>query len=84
MLKPVLPTQSLKDAGPKVPAPHFPLPRMAETSPEVEEMEIVTSQLSAKLNIEDIDAGDSDNPQLCVEYVKEIYEYLMTLEVSLI
>ena len=38
---------------------------VAEKSPEVEEMEIVTSQLSTKLCIEDIDAADGDNPQLC-------------------
>lgn len=44
-------------------------------------MEIVTSQLSTKLCIEDIDAADGDNPQLCAEYVKEIYEYMMMLEV---
>ncbi len=52
-------------------------------SPEVEEMEVVTAQLSQKLHIEDIDTIDSDNPQLCAEYVKEIYEYMMMLEVSL-
>ena len=46
-------------------------------------MEIVTSQLSMKLCIEDIDAADGDNPQLCAEYVKEIYEYMMVLEVML-
>lgn len=45
-------------------------------------MEIVTSQLSSKLCIEDIDAVDSDNPQLCAEYVKEIYDYIRILEVD--
>lgn len=53
-------------------------------SPEIEEMEVVTLQLSRKLCIEDIDAVDSENPQLCAEYVKEIYEYMMMLEVSLV
>lgn len=30
--------------------------------------------------IEDIDSSDGDNPQLCAEYVKDIYEYLRKLE----
>ncbi len=64
---------------------HIPTPRKVvsaeEKSPEVEEMEVVTAQLSQKLCIEDIDAADSSNPQLCVEYVKEIYQYMMMLEV---
>ena len=30
--------------------------------------------------IEDIDAADGDNPQLCAEYVKDIYQYLRHLE----
>ena len=30
--------------------------------------------------IEDIDAADGDNPQLCAEYVKDIYDYLRQLE----
>ena len=59
-----------------------PIPTISEKSPQVEEMEIVTSQLSSKLHIEDIDAADTDNPQLCAEYVKDIYEYMMMLEVS--
>jgi len=32
-------------------------------------------------NIEDIDADDSGNPQLCSDYVKDIYLYLRQLEV---
>ncbi|NXC45684.1 CCNB1 protein, partial [Penelope pileata] len=30
--------------------------------------------------MEDVDAKDSDNPQLCSEYVKDIYKYLRELE----
>ena len=62
-----------------IPSPKKPLEE--EKSPEVEEMEVVTAQLSRQLYIEDIDAGDTGNPQLCSEYVKEIYEYMMMLEV---
>ena len=35
---------------------------------------------SLRTFIEDIDAADGDNPQLCAEYVKDIYEYLRLLE----
>ncbi|KAL0965444.1 hypothetical protein UPYG_G00281350 [Umbra pygmaea] len=34
------------------------------------------------LNIKDVDADDYDNPMLCSEYVKDIYKYLLTLEVD--
>lgn len=79
-VKPVLPT--LKHAPKASLEVHVPAPSKVEPmSPEVEEMEVVTSQLSRKLCIEDIDAVDSENPQLCAEYVKEIYEYMMMLEV---
>lgn len=78
-LKPAFPI-SKRDVGSKVGAAHYPA-AITEKSPEVEDMEIVTSQLSTKLCIEDIDATDCDNPQLCAEYVKEIYEYMMMLEV---
>lgn len=30
----------------------------------------------------DIDAEDHDNPQLCAEYVNEIYRYMRSLEVK--
>lgn len=78
-LKPAFPI-STRDVCSKVGAARYPV-ATAEKSPEVEEMEIVTSQLSMKLCIEDIDVADGDNPQLCAEYVKEIYEYMMMLEV---
>lgn len=31
--------------------------------------------------VEDIDQADHGNPQLCSEYVNEIYEYMRKLEV---
>lgn len=33
-------------------------------------------------NIEDLDAEDWEDPQLCSDYVKDIYRYLRQLEVS--
>ena len=32
--------------------------------------------------IEDIDTEDRENPQLCSDYVKDIYQYLRQLEVA--
>lgn len=34
------------------------------------------------LTVEDVDEHDGDQPQLCSQYVKEIYKYLHTLEVQ--
>ena len=42
----------------------------------------IASALNHKLVIEDIDESDRDNPQLCAEYVKEIYAYMRELEVG--
>ena len=52
--------------------------------PEVMDMDVgqIALALSNKLVIEDIDESDRDNPQLCAEYVKEIYAYMRELEVS--
>jgi len=51
---------------------------------EPEEMEVgqVTTALAKQLHIEDIDSSDAENPQLCAEYVKEIYQYMRDLEAS--
>jgi cyclin B len=52
---------------------------------EVEEMEVaqIATKLAQQLTIpvDDIDTADSDNPQLCAEYVKDIYQYMRDLEV---
>lgn len=34
------------------------------------------------LDVEDIDKEDHNNPQLCAEYVNEIYHYMRQLEVN--
>eukprot|EP00062_Callorhinchus_milii_P002288 gi/632938326/ref/XP_007904570.1/ PREDICTED: G2/mitotic-specific cyclin-B2 [Callorhinchus milii] len=36
----------------------------------------------ALLGVEDIDAEDADNPQMCSEYIMDIYKYLRQLEVQ--
>ena len=55
-------------------------------SPESEEMEVaqMAEALTEQLHINDIDAFDADNPQLCAEYVKEIYQYMKELEVWIV
>lgn len=46
-----------------------------------EEEDLCQAFSDALLAVEDIDGGDSDMPQLCSEYVKDIYVYLRGLEV---
>lgn len=45
-------------------------------------MNTMAKQLSDVLHIVDIDTADAENPQLCSEYVKEIYVYMRELEVT--
>ena len=40
-----------------------------------------TIAFSQQLQIDDIDSADQENPQLCAEYVVEIYSYMLRLEV---
>lgn len=54
---------------------------MPEEEMEVEELAVAFS--TQRLNVEDIDSQDSNNPQLVSEYVCDIYNYLRTLEVTL-
>ncbi|KAJ3593000.1 hypothetical protein NHX12_005338 [Muraenolepis orangiensis] len=46
----------------------------------MKEEELCQAFSDALLTVEDIDDLDGDMPQLCAEYVKDIYAYLMTLE----
>lgn len=81
VVKPSLPLQ--QDAGFRASSRGLRIPTPEDEDVEEEEVGMVTEQLSRKLYIEDIDTVDSDNPQLCAEYVKGIYDYLMRLEVSI-
>ena len=38
----------------------------------------------SRLNIQNIDANDKENPQLVSDYVNDIYEYMRELEVKLV
>lgn len=62
----------------KVPEPVIP-----ETmSPEAMDLDEILPERFSRLpiSVEDIDKEDSESPQLCSEYVKEIYEYMHYLE----
>ena len=44
------------------------------------EVNNMADAFSDQLSIEDIDQDDFENPQLCADYVKDIYRYLRHLE----
>ena len=46
------------------------------------EEELCQAFSDSLLTVEDIDDQDGDMPHLCAEYVKDIYSYLMALEVN--
>jgi len=71
---------------PMAPAPADPLPTFSEESADVsmkeaEEEELCQAFSDALLMVQDVDEEDGDLPQLCSEYVKDIYSYLHVLEV---
>ena len=53
-------------------------------SKKIEEIAAVepTAYSAESLGVEDVDAADGGDPQLCAEYVKDIYDYLRELESS--
>ncbi|XP_056240246.1 G2/mitotic-specific cyclin-B2 [Seriola aureovittata] len=68
----------------KVQAPADPVPPVSEESADVsmKENELCQAFSEALLTVHDVDEEDADRPQLCSEYVKEIYKYLHVLEVQ--
>uniref|UniRef100_A0A4W6C7J8 G2/mitotic-specific cyclin-B2 n=1 Tax=Lates calcarifer TaxID=8187 RepID=A0A4W6C7J8_LATCA len=66
-------------------APAAPVPSVSEASADVsmkEEEELCQAFSEALLTVQDVDEQDADLPQLCSEYVKDIYNYLHVLEVQ--
>ena len=57
-------------------------PRARGEEAEVEAMDVnsMTDAFKDQLCFDDIDQDDYDNPQLCAEYVKDIYRYLLQME----
>lgn len=69
----------------QVQAPADPLPPVSEESADVsmkEEQELCQAFSEALLTVQDVDEEDADLPQLCSQYVKDIYNYLHVLEVT--
>ncbi|XP_074522058.1 G2/mitotic-specific cyclin-B2 isoform X2 [Halichoeres trimaculatus] len=70
----------------RVPAPADPVPTIPEESADVsmseagEEEQLCQAFSEALLAVQDVDEDDADQPQLCSEYVKDIYKYLHVLE----
>lgn len=57
-------------------------PRSGGDEADVEAMDVnsMTNAFQEQLCFDDIDQDDYDNPQLCAEYVKDIYRYLLQME----
>ncbi|XP_040890607.1 G2/mitotic-specific cyclin-B2-like isoform X1 [Toxotes jaculatrix] len=70
----------------QVPAPADPVPPASEESADVsmkeEEGELCQAFSEVLLTVQDVDEQDADLPQLCSQYVKDIYNYLHVLEVQ--
>nr|XP_020441254.1 G2/mitotic-specific cyclin-B2 isoform X2 [Monopterus albus] len=67
----------------QVQAPADPLPSVSEESADASmEEELCQAFSEALLTVQDVDEQDADLPQLCSEYVKDIYNYLLDLEVQ--
>lgn len=79
--KPLKPTTSVKPVQGEMLAPKGPSPTPEDIS--MKEGDLCQAFSDALLcKIEDIDHEDWENPQLCSDYVKDIYQYLRQLEVT--
>lgn len=61
-----------------------PLPAVSQASADIsmkEDEELCQAFSEALLTLQDVDEDDEDQPQLCSQYVKDIYNYLHDLEV---
>ncbi|KAM9317609.1 G2/mitotic-specific cyclin-B2-like [Pholidichthys leucotaenia] len=85
--------QKAKPAGVQVAAPVAKAPAAADPLPSVseecaadvsmkEETELCQAFSEMLLTVQDVDEQDGDLPQLCSEYVKDIYRYLHQLELQ--
>ncbi|XP_029702374.1 G2/mitotic-specific cyclin-B2-like isoform X1 [Takifugu rubripes] len=67
----------------RVEAPADPLPPVSKASDNfTEERELCQAFSEVLLTVQDVDEDDADQPQLCSQYVKDIYSYLHDLEVQ--
>ncbi|XP_053319733.1 G2/mitotic-specific cyclin-B2-like [Spea bombifrons] len=73
-----VPVQVKQSHGPKA-EDHVSMPMDVSMKEEEELCQAFSDILN---HVEDIDAEDTDNPQLCSDYVKDVYNYLKHLEVQ--
>lgn len=69
----------------QVEAPADPIPPLSQALADVsmkEEERLCQAFSEALLTVQDVDEDDADQPQLCSQYVKQIYSYLHDLEVQ--
>ncbi|XP_026175809.1 G2/mitotic-specific cyclin-B2-like [Mastacembelus armatus] len=68
----------------QVQAPAVPVPSVSKKSTDVsmKEEELCRAFSETLLTVPDVDEQDADLPQLCSQYVKDIYNYLHILEVQ--
>ncbi|KAK5606188.1 G2/mitotic-specific cyclin-B2 [Crenichthys baileyi] len=69
----------------QVPAAADPLPALPEELSDVsmkEELELCRAFSETLLPVQDVDEQDAEEPQLCSQYVKDIYTYLHLLEIQ--
>ncbi|XP_030650014.1 G2/mitotic-specific cyclin-B2 [Chanos chanos] len=75
--------RKVRFASPKAAAaPKTVVPEVPAADVSMKEEELCQAFSDALFPVEDIDEGDADMPQLCSEYVKDIYAYLQTLEMQ--
>merc|ERR1719347_731630 len=80
------PTSSLPVAIPKVkqPPPKIEVMDVEDVDEKLNKTVEMLSEISIPDGVGDIDAQDSENPQLCAEYAPAMYAYLRTLEEGLV
>lgn len=81
-LKPKQPEAQPKALVPTVPPLVLEVPEQPTDVSMKEETELCQAFSEVLLEVEDVDEQDSDLPQLCSQYVKDIYKYLHALEVE--
>ncbi|XP_067874012.1 G2/mitotic-specific cyclin-B2 [Heterodontus francisci] len=83
-LKPTLQVVKPMVQEPIPQAPLSPTPMDVSMTEDVsmKEEDLCQAFSGTLLEVEDIDAEDGDNPQLCSQYMKDIYKYLRQLEMQ--
>ncbi|XP_072421130.1 G2/mitotic-specific cyclin-B2 [Chiloscyllium punctatum] len=76
-IKPVV-----EEPVPRAPVSPTPMDISMTEDSSMKEEDLCQAFSEAILKVKDIDAQDSDNPQMCSQYIKDIYKYLRHLEME--